>query len=94
MSIGIENIARDSSELTHAQLESNARLIRFLKTRHPEMEYLIGHDEYNRTELPHYKLFKSLDKGYQPYDKPDPGSLFMVKLRKRLKDEYDLQFWE
>ena len=92
--IGIENIARDASDLTAQQLASNAVLIHFLKQRYPEMEYLIGHDEYNQTDLPHYQLFKSLDPDYQPYDKPDPGPAFMKDLRQLLKSQYELEFME
>mgnify|MGYP001266620236 CR=1 FL=1 len=94
LSLGIENIARDASDLTAQQLASNAVLIHFLKQRYPEMEYLIGHDEYNQTDLPHYQLFKSLDPDYQPYDKPDPGPAFMKDLRQLLKSQYELEFME
>lgn len=94
VSLGIENIARDAADLTQQQLESNARLIHFLKNQHPELEYVIGHDEYNRRDLPHFQLFKSLNPDYQPYDKPDPGPVFMSELRQLLKTEYDLEFME
>ncbi|MEQ9307172.1 MAG: peptidoglycan recognition family protein [Marinoscillum sp.] len=94
ISLGIENIARDSSELTYDQLVSNARLINFLKFRYPEMEFLIGHNEYNNKNLPHFSLFKSLNHNYKPYDKPDPGRRFMSDLRQILKDQYDLEFLE
>lgn len=92
VSIGVENIARDASELTPEQLQSNGQLIYFLKNRHPEIQYLIGHDEYNNDTLAHYRLFKSLDPTYLPYDKPDPGVKFMADLRQLLKSEYELEF--
>lgn len=87
VSLGIENIGKDSSSLTTAQIESNARLIEFLVDKYPSIEYMIGHDEYNDTTLPHYKLFRSLNPAYKPYGKIDPGPAFMSKLRKRLADD-------
>lgn len=92
VSIGIENIAGTEKDLTPAQLESNIELVRALKIKHPDIEFLIGHDEYNNDSLPHYKLFKSLDPKYQPYDKPDPGAKFMTDLRQQLFDRYSLEF--
>jgi N-acetyl-anhydromuramyl-L-alanine amidase AmpD len=84
VSLGIENIAADSTGLTTAQLESNAQLIRFLADKYPTIQYMIGHHEYNNKDLPHYKLFRSLNPAYKPYGKIDPGDWFMKKLRNRL----------
>ncbi|WP_193217828.1 MULTISPECIES: peptidoglycan recognition family protein [unclassified Imperialibacter] len=92
IAIGIENIAKDASDLTPVQLESNARLISLLKERNPGLEYMVGHHEYNDTTLPHYKLFLAVDESYKPHDKPDPGPRFMSDLREKLKTEYDLTF--
>ena len=92
VSLGIENVARDTASLTAAQLESNVWLVALLTQRHPSLKFLIGHDEYNDKALPHYALFKSLNPKYQPYDKPDPGPWFMAKLRQRLKSQYGLEF--
>lgn len=92
VALGIENVAYDSTDLTLAQLMSNARLIKFLATRHPEIRYLIGHSEYGDQALPHYKLIRINDPTYVPYDKPDPGNAFLSELRKLLKEEYGLEF--
>jgi N-acetylmuramoyl-L-alanine amidase len=92
ISIGIENVAKNEDQLTPMQIESNAKLISFLSTKYPSINYLIGHDEYNDKSLPHFKLFKSLDKNYQPYDKPDPGAGFMYQLRLNLLTNYELEF--
>ncbi len=92
ISIGIENIARDASDLTPAQLESNARLIAFLKDRNPGLEYMVGHHEYNDTTLAHYKLFLAVNESYKPHNKPDPGPDFMSDLREKLQVEYNLSF--
>lgn len=92
VSIGIENVAKSKEDLTEAQLQSNIELVRVLKMKHPTIKYLIGHDEYNNPELPHYALFKSLDKAYKPYDKPDPGVKFMFDLRSQLMKKYSFEF--
>ena len=92
VSIGIENIAKDASDLTAGQLESNARLISVLKERNPGLEYMVGHHEYNDTTLPHYKLFLAVDESYKPHDKPDPGPKFISDLREKLKAEHNLTF--
>jgi N-acetylmuramoyl-L-alanine amidase len=84
VSLGIENIAADSTGLTTAQIESNAKLIRFLAGKYPSIRYMIGHHEYNNKDLPHYKYFRSLNSAYKPYGKIDPGDWFMKKLRNRL----------
>ncbi len=84
VSLGIENISKDSTDLTDAQVESDARLIEFLAKKYPTIQYMIAHHEYNDTTLPHYKYFRSLNAAYKPYGKIDPGPNFMLKLRKRL----------
>lgn len=92
VSLGIENIAKNEDQLTPMQIESNAKLINFLYNKYPSINYLIGHYEYNDKSLPHYKLFKSLDDNYQPYEKPDPGAGFMYTLRQKLLTNYELEF--
>jgi len=77
VSIGIENVASSSDDLTDDQLSSNALLISYLAARHPSIQYLIGHDEYTQEDLPHFELFLELDSTYHPHDKPDPGPVFM-----------------
>jgi N-acetylmuramoyl-L-alanine amidase len=92
VALGIENIAKDSMDLTAAQLESNVNLIRFLGARHSSIQYLIGHHEYDQVHLPHYKLFRSVNAGYAPYRKTDPGLQFMKQIRHRLSATYDLAY--
>jgi N-acetylmuramoyl-L-alanine amidase len=84
VSLGIENIAKDSSGLTNEQVESDAKLVEFLVRKYPTIKYMIAHHEYNDTTLSHYKYFRSLNTAYKPYGKIDPGPNFMSKLRKRL----------
>jgi len=85
VSLGIENISKDSTDLTDAQVESDAKLIKFLVRKYPSIRYMIAHHEYKDKTLPHYKYFRSLNAAYKPYGKIDPGPNFMSKLRKRLE---------
>jgi N-acetylmuramoyl-L-alanine amidase len=87
VSLGIENVANDSTDLTDAQIESDAKLIRFLANKYPTIKYMIGHNEYNNKSSPHYKYFKSLNTDYKAHKRSDPGSAYMSKLRKRLADD-------
>lgn len=91
-SIGIENVGRDSTELTAKQVESNIQLIQFLSQRHSSVKYLIGHSEYSNESLAHYKTLIANDPTYQPYPKYDPGSDFMKSIRKGLSNKYQLKF--
>lgn len=91
-SIGIENVAADESLLTPAQLEANVQLVAWLKTQRPSLDYLIGHDEYMKTDKPHFKLRLELDKTYKPTWKKDPGPAFMQGLRQKLKTALGLTF--
>lgn len=91
VSYGIENIAENKLRLTRAQLEANAELVDYLVKRHPTIEYLIGHDEYAITNLPHFVLYKALDTNYRMIRKPDPGKKFMKDLRALLKKKYGLK---
>lgn len=92
VSLGIENIAKDETELTNDQLESNVRLIRYLTSKYSTIKFLIGHSEYNDSTLAHYQLFKSMNPDYKPYDKSDPGPDFMRNIRSALKERYNLVF--
>ncbi len=87
ISLGIENIARDSTDLTDAQVESNAQLIKYLAAKYPTIEYVIGHHEYFIKTLPHFKHFRAMNKSYRPSGKIDPGDPFMSKLRTRLASD-------
>ncbi len=89
-SIGIENVARDSSELTREQLRSNAALVKYLIQKHPSIEFLIGHHEYTDRKLPHYRLYLQKDREYRPTAKLDPGDRFMSDLRRLLDEKYHI----
>jgi len=87
VALGIENVAKDSTDLTDLQLKSNVALIRFLTKKYSTIQYLIGHEEYNKRGLPHYKLFRAVNERYAPHDKADPGPWFMKKIRRELLTE-------
>lgn len=88
--IGVENVGRDRNDLTEAQVEANIKLIRRIKNKYPDIEFLIGHHEYAVKELPHYILFRELDGRYRVTDKIDPGDAFMAKIRAGLRERYGL----
>lgn len=83
--VGIENVggAGGRDDLTPAQLETNAWLVRELKERHPGIEWLIGHHEYRRFEG--HPLWRERDAGYRT-GKSDPGPAFTDKVRARVAD--------
>ncbi|HTH56631.1 MAG TPA: peptidoglycan recognition family protein [Cyclobacteriaceae bacterium] len=87
VALGIENVAKDSTDLTDLQLKSNVALIRFLRRKYSTIQYLIGHEEYNNAALPHYKLYRALNEKYAAHDKSDPGPWFMKKIRRELLAE-------
>jgi len=91
LSIGIENIAADASKLTQAQLEANATIVSYLSEKYSSLQYLIGHHEYDREDLPHYRLIKADNPAYQPYPKHDPGEKFMKQLRDMLTKEKNVE---
>ena len=77
--IGIENVGgTKETPLTKAQLKSNIKLIKYLKTKH-SINYLIGHYEYTLFE--NHPLWKEVDSGYRT-EKTDPGIAFMAKIRR------------
>lgn len=84
VAIGIENVGDGNRfPLTDAQAEANAALVRYLKGKYPEIEYLIGHHEYR--EMEKTPLFLELVPTYRNR-KTDPGPAFMDKVRERVKD--------
>jgi len=85
-SIGVENIGgkgNKKEDLTPAQLESNIKLVRYLKEKYPTITHLIGHYEYR--ELEGSDLWLEQDKGYRT-KKNDPGKKFMRSVRQAVKD--------
>jgi len=79
--IGIENVGGidGKDDLTNAQVKSNAFLVCYLKKKHPQINYVIGHNDYlNFKKTP---LWLELDPNYQT-DKTDPGPVFLSKVMK------------
>lgn len=90
-SIGVENVGGKDNikeDLTPAQVEANIALVRYLKTKYPSIDYLIGHHEYLKMQT--NPLWLEKDKNYRTL-KNDPGNNFMQAVR---KDLTDLQFKE
>jgi beta-N-acetylhexosaminidase len=83
--IGIENIGggKDKDNLTPAQVEANVLLIRHLKRKYPDIDYLIGHYEY--WNMRSTSLWLEKDKKYRTW-KSDPGKAFMKKVRTGVDD--------
>lgn len=77
--IGIENVGgTKDTPLTKKQLRSNIKLIKYLKEKYPEIEYVIGHYEY--TQFDGTPLWLEKDPGYRT-KKTDPGVEFINKIR-------------
>ena len=80
-SIGVENVGgkdNKDEDLTPAQVEANIKLVRYLKAKYPNIEYLLGHHEYRKLE--YSKLWLEKDDGYRT-TKADPGVKFMKSVR-------------
>jgi N-acetylmuramoyl-L-alanine amidase len=94
VAIGIENVGNgdlgDSSArypLTADQLSANVTLVRYLKGRYADLEFLIGHQEYRDVEHkshPAHNLFYEEFPEYRT-EKSDPGGRFMRQLRMKLR---------
>jgi N-acetyl-anhydromuramyl-L-alanine amidase AmpD len=90
--IGIENVGSSSADLTQAQVVSNAALVSRIKKRHPSIEYLIGHQEYQDAWRPHFKLYRGQVSSYHFTEKHDPGVEFLKQVRAILKESYGMVF--
>jgi hypothetical protein len=83
VAIGVENVGDENKwPLTDAQVEADARLVRYLASRFP-ITHLVGHSEAARLEGKIY--FHERDPKYRNV-KPDPGPRFMKLVRARLTD--------
>jgi len=83
IAIGIENVGDENKwPLTDAQVEADARLVRYLAAKFP-ITHLVGHSEAARLEGKIY--FRERDPKYRNV-KPDPGARFMKLVRARLTD--------
>jgi len=79
--IGIENVGDGNQyPLTEAQFEANKQLIRHLAQKY-DIEYVIGHHEYQRFRS--HPLWLEKDPDYLT-EKSDPGDEFMQRLRNDL----------
>ncbi|QOP42190.1 glycoside hydrolase family 3 N-terminal domain-containing protein [Sulfurimonas marina] len=84
--IGVENVGGEGNkkeDLTPAQLKANIELVRYLRTKYPTIDYLIGHHEYR--EFEDTPLWLERDKGYRT-KKADPGDKFMNDVHSNVKD--------
>jgi N-acetyl-anhydromuramyl-L-alanine amidase AmpD len=82
--IGIENVGgTKETPLTRKQLRSNIELVKYLKEKYPEIEYLIGHLEY--TSFEGHPLWLEVDDSYRT-EKTDPGVDFIDKIRLETSD--------
>tara|TARA_R110002051_G_scaffold30845_5_gene71011 strand:- start:1057 stop:1722 length:666 start_codon:yes stop_codon:yes gene_type:complete len=80
--IGVENVGGTKDlPLTKAQLKSNIRLVKYLKSKYA-IDYVIGHYEY--TNFVGHELWLEKDEGYRT-EKTDPGEDFMKKVRTATK---------
>ncbi len=78
--IGIENVGGTlDTPLTKKQLKSNIKLIKYLKEKFPDINYVIGHYEYTLFE--NHSLWLEIDQKYRT-EKTDPGKDFMQSIRK------------
>lgn len=80
--IGIENVGSAKNPLTDAQLKSNIKLVRYLKSKY-DIDYLIGHYQY--TDFEGHELWLEVDDGYRT-EKTDPGEDFLFRLGQATKD--------
>jgi N-acetyl-anhydromuramyl-L-alanine amidase AmpD len=83
--IGVENVGGGDGidNLTDEQIAANIRLVRYLATQYPTIQYLIGHMEYREFES--HPLWLELDEGYRT-EKTDPGDRFMTAVREAVAD--------
>ncbi len=95
VAIGIENVAdgglddaKVSAPLTHAQLQANIALVRYLLGKYPTIGYLIGHMEYTEVEKPSHPAHSLFYEAIPTYRtaKIDPGWRFLGELRAALRE--------
>jgi len=84
--IGIENIGgkeNKEEDLTQEQVLANVKLVRYLKQKYPNIEYLLGHHEY--LKMQDSPLWLEKDKNYRTA-KVDPGAAFMASVREQIEN--------
>lgn len=84
-SIGVENIGgvNGIDNLTDEQIDANIFLVKYLKNKFPQIEYLIGHYEYR--EFEGHPLWLEIDDSYRT-EKFDPGERFMTAVRNEVSE--------
>ncbi len=81
--IGIENVADGGDHpITKKQLKANIRIIKYLKLKYPQIEYVIGHHEYR--QFKDHPIYRETDPNYYTI-KSDPGDEYMEKLYRKIK---------
>lgn len=92
-SIGIENCGGEEGreDMTQAQLESNIKLIRYLRLKYPTISYVWGHYQQHKAKATGLFIEKLGDDYWA--EKVDPGPIFMKGLREGLSDT-NLGFFE
>ncbi len=86
--IGIENVGGSGDKpLTKKQLKSNIKLIKYLKNKYQNIDYIIGHYEYTNFES--HELWLEKDDAYRT-EKTDPGKQFLTDIKSSLK-KYNLK---
>ena len=83
--VGIENVggSKGKDDLTREQVQANAWLVRYLVSKYPTIEYLIGHHQYRAFE--HHPLFLEREDDHRNI-KIDPGDAFVNEVRDMVKD--------
>lgn len=82
-SIGIENVggANHEDNLTDKQLQANVELIKHLKGKYQNLNYVLGHYEYQNFE--NHELWLEVNDNYRTI-KSDPSPRFMKRLKEEL----------
>lgn len=81
--IGIENVGgTPEMPLTELQLKSNIKLVKYLKNKYSDINFVIGHFEY--THFENHPLWLEKDNSYRT-EKTDPGEEFIDRIRKSTK---------
>lgn len=82
VAVGIENVGGPELPLTDAQVEADAAIVRWLAGTYP-IEVLVGHHEAARMEGSRW--WREDVVGYRN-EKPDPGEVFVARVRARVAD--------
>lgn len=81
--IGVENVGgTPEMPLTELQLKSNIKLVKYLKKKYSDINFVIGHFEY--TNFENHPLWLEKDNSYRT-EKTDPGEEFIDGIRKATK---------